>query len=259
MWVNKLNFSEFMNTAKREIAQRGPGILLGLGISGMFGTIFLAVKATPAALRKIERRREECREKKLREPTRLDIIKLCWKDYVPSAITGTLSTACLLGANSVNGRRNAALATAYQLSETALSEYRGKVIEAVGERKEGSIRDEVAKDRITKNPPNANEIILTDKGDVLCLDSVSGRYFKTDIDLLKKAQNEINRRMISEMYISLNEFYDEIGLPPVSIGYDLGWNIEKDFLELRFSTQLAKDGTPCLVLEYAVAPEYNYH
>ena len=101
-------------------------------------------------------------------------------------------------------------------------------------------------------------MIITERGNTLCYDAVSGRYFKSDIDKLKKAANELNRQMRDEMYISLNDFYYEIGLNPVSIGDELGWNIDQGYIDLSFSSQLADDGTPCLVIEYHIAPRYDF-
>lgn len=60
------------------------------------------------------------------------------------------------------------------------------------------------------------------------------------------------------MYISLNEFYDEIGLDHISIGDDLGWNIERGMIDLSFSSLVADDGTPCLVVDYQVSPKFGY-
>lgn len=101
-------------------------------------------------------------------------------------------------------------------------------------------------------------MFITEKGNTLCYDVVSGRYFRSDIDKIKKAENELNHRMISEMYISLNEFYYEVGLPRTSIGDELGWNIDGGLIGLEFSSQLAEDGTPCLVIDYGIAPRYEY-
>lgn len=164
----------------------------------------------------------------------------------------------MIGANSVNLRRNAALATAYTLSESALKEYQEKVIETIGEKKEQAIQDAVAKDRIEKNPVSTKEVIITEKGDTLCLDYPSGRYFKSDREKINKAVNELNRRMRDEMYISLNEFYYEIGLSGIGIGEELGWNIDQGYIEPSFSCQLAEDGTPCLVISYLVGPRYDF-
>jgi hypothetical protein len=246
--------TDWIRAMKTVFLKHSPEILTGIGISGMLTTTILAVRATPKAHLLIAENNGS-----RRDLTSLEVIKLCWRFYVPSAITGVASIACLIGASSVNGKRNAALATAYTLSETALREYRDKVVETIGKSKEGSIRDEVAKERIANNPVSQHEVLFTDRGNTLCYDSISGRYFRSDIENLRKAENEINRRMRDEIYIPLNEFYDEIGLAHIGVGDDLGWTIDRGYLELYFSAQLTTDGaTPCLVMDYALAPEYGY-
>ena len=186
------------------------------------------------------------------------MIKTTWMCYVPAALTGTLSIACLIGASSVNVRRNAALATAYTLSESALKDYQEKVIEMFGEKKNEAVKDAIAKDKVEKNPVVTREVIITEKGNTLCYDAVSGRYFKGDIEKIKKAECELNRQMRDEMYISLNDFYYEIGLRNTSIGDDIGWNINEGFIDLYFSSQLDEENVPCVVLNYQVAPRYDY-
>mgnify|MGYP007102022932 FL=1 len=60
------------------------------------------------------------------------------------------------------------------------------------------------------------------------------------------------------MYIPLNDFYSELGLPNIEAGELLGWNIDRGYLDVRFDTQLADDGTPALVVNYQVIPKYGY-
>jgi hypothetical protein len=254
--MKKPKLSSISKGIRGAITKHSPEILTGIGIAGMITTTIMAVRATPKALILIEERKEEIDVDKL---TPIELIKTTWTCYIPAAITGGLSIICLIGASSVNARRNAALATAYTLSESALKEYQEKVIETIGEKKEQTVRDAIAKDRIDKNPVSSREVIITEKGNTLCYDAISGRYFKSDIDKIKKAENELNRRMRDEMYISLNEFYYEIGLNPIGIGDDLGWNIDHGYIELSFSSQLADEGTPCLVIDYQVAPRYEYN
>lgn len=237
------------------VRKHSPEILTGIGITGMVTTTVMAVRATPKAMILIEEKKKIDHIDKLSMPV---TVKTAWTCYIPTIVIGTVSIGCLVGASSANIRRNTALATAYSLSESALKEYQEKVIEAVGERKEQSIKDSVAKDKLEKNPINNHEVIITERGNMLCFDAVSGRYFKSDMDKLKKAINELNRRMRDEMYISLNEFYYEIGIDPISIGDDLGWNIDSGYIEPNFSSQLATDGTPCLVLGYLIEPKYDY-
>jgi hypothetical protein len=98
---------------------------------------------------------------------------------------------------------------------------------------------------------------MTGSGDTNCYDAISGRKFKSSIEKLEKAANKLNRQMRDEMFISLNQFYGEIGLPDIKIGDELGWDIDKDgYIDLDFSAQLDEDGTPYLVLDYRVVPQY---
>lgn len=240
---------------KTAIKKHSPEILTGIGIAGMITTTVMAVRATPKALILVEERKEEIGAEKLEA---MDMVKTTWACYIPAAITGTLSVACLIGASSVNARRNAALATAYTLSESALKDYQGKVIEMFGEKKNEAVKDAVANDKVEKNPVVTREVIITEKGNTLCYDAISGRYFKSDIEKIKKAECELNRQMLDDMYVSLNDFYYEIGLDSVKLGDKLGWNVDSGYIDLSFSSQLASDGTPCLVIDYSVAPRYDY-
>lgn len=240
---------------KTAIKKHSPEILTGIGIAGMITTTVMAVRATPKALILIEERKEEIGAEKLEA---MDMVRTTWACYIPAAITGTLSVVCLIGANSVNARRNAALATAYTLSESALKDYQGKVIEMFGEKKNETVKDAMAKDKVEKNPVVTREVIITEKGNTLCYDAISGRYFKSDIEKIKKAECELNRQILDDMYVSLNDFYYEIGLDSVKLGDELGWNVDSGYIDLSFSSQLASDGTPCLVIDYSVAPRYDY-
>lgn len=251
----KFDLSSVVNNVGITLKKHSPEILTGFGIAGMISTTVLAVKATPKALRLLEERK---REEELDELKPVEVVKTTWKCYIPAAVTGTVSVACVIGASSVSARRNAALATAYTISESALREYKDKVIETVGEKKERDIRDAIAKDRIERDPVENHEIVITGNGNVRCYDHHAGRYFTSDIDKLKKVQNEINDRLIRDGYISLNEFYYAIGLDSTEMGSRLGWRVEHGLLELDFSSQLDSSGVPCLVIDYNIMPEYDY-
>lgn len=252
--MGKPNIANIAKSVRTAMKKHSPEILTGIGIAGMITTTVMAVRATPKALILIEEKKDELEIDSL---TALETVKTAWACYIPAAVVGTISVFCLVGASSTNLRRNAALATAYTLSESTLKEYQEKVVETIGEKKEQSIRDEVAKDKLVKNP--VREVILTEKGgNTICFDVISGRYFKSDIDQIRKAVNELNRKMRDEMYITLNDFYYEIGLDGTSMGDDLGWHIDKGYIDLDFSSHLDANGTPCLVIDYRVAPVYDY-
>lgn len=248
---------KIVTDVRRFASKRSPEILTGIGIAGMITTTVLAVKATPKALELIEEKKKEDWVDKL---PLLEVIKVAWKPYIPAFVTCVVSTTCLIGASSVSLRRNAALATAYKLSETAFSEYKEKVVETIGEKKERVVRDKVAEERVKKNPVSKSEVIVTGNGKTLCFDPISGRYFMSSIEAIKRAENELNKQMLHDIsgYVSLNEFYDELDLDHTSVGDDLGWNTNQ-LIDVGFSSQLNDNGEPSVVLDYLVAPKYDYY
>lgn len=254
--MNKEGLKRTIKSAERVLTKYSPGILTGIGIAGMIGATFMAVKATPKALYLIETKKEES---EVEELTPVETIKTCWKCYIPATLATVLSIICLIGASTVSAKRNAALATAYSISEAALREYQEKVVEVVGEKKEKAVRDAVAKDQIKRDPVTKSEVVIIDSNsNTLCYEPLSGRYFKSTIDKIKKAEIKLDRQMIQEMYVSLNDFYWEIGLDGTDLGDKMGWNLSKGYMDLSFSSQLADDGTPCAVIVYGIPPVYDY-
>lgn len=258
--MSKSSMAALFKNVKMVLSKHSPEILTGLGIAGMITTTILAVSATPKALDLIA----EAEDKKIDNGhnealTKVEVVKAAWKPYIPAAITCITSITCLIGASSVHSKHNAALATAYNLSTTALAEYKQKVIETVGEKKEQTIRDKVAEERIQKEPANPSTIIVSGNGNTRCFDTITKRRFISDIETIKRIVNELNRKMINgEDYISLNEFYYELGLDGVSIGDELGWNVARGLIDLDFSAQLDTDGVPCIVIDYMVVPKRGF-
>jgi hypothetical protein len=255
--MGKLNFVKFVNDVQAVLTKHSPEILTGIGIAGMITTTVLAVKATPKALQLIEEKKKEQDVEKL---TPVETVKTTWKCYIPAAVTGVTGVGCLIGASSVNARRMTALTTAYKLSETALTEYKDKVIETVGEKKEKTIREKVAEKQVMDNPVKTSEVVMTGNGDTRFYDPMSGRHFTSNLDKVKKAENNLNNEMLHSItgYSSLNEFYDEIGLPHMDIGDQFGWNAE-NLIKIDVHAIVDDDGNPTIVLDYVNRPDYNYY
>lgn len=252
--MSKTNLANAAKNLKDVLTKHSPEILTGVGIAGMVTTTVLAVKATPKAVKILESYKEE-NEK----VTPVDAIKLTWKGYIPAIVTGSVSIACLIGASSANLKRNTALATAYKLSETALSEYKESVVEAIGEKKEKHVQEKVAEKQVKKNPVSDKEIIITGDGKSLCFDPLSNRYFMSSMDILQKAENKINKEMLQDVfgYASINDFYEEIGLSRTEVGNLLGWNSEHT-IDLNITATPTEDGRPALVVGHYNRPIYNY-
>ncbi|WP_300899366.1 DUF6353 family protein [Turicimonas muris] len=251
-----------------EVLQKNsPYILTGLGAAGVVTTAVLtgraAIKASDLIYEKSDLLTMKLSQEELAkrgnphayEMTWQEKINLTWKCYIPPVLMGVSSIACIIGAQSVNTKRNAALAAAYSLTESTLLDYQEKVKEHLGEKKEQHIRDEVAQKRLDDNPASKSEIIVTDKGDTLCYDSISGRYFKSDIEKLRRIQNDLNHDLMGVMWVPLNDLYFAMGLSGIKIGEDLGWTVD-ELIDFRFSSKITDEGEPCLVIDYDLTPRF---
>ena len=247
--------SNFVKATKTSLKKHSPEILTGIGIAGMITSTVLAVKATPKAIELIKDREYEL---DVAELTIVETVKTAWKPYIPAAVTAIASISCIIGASKINAKRNAALATAYGISERALARYRDKVIETIGEKKEKEIKGKIAQDEVDKQPVSKSQVIVTSKGNTLCRDELSRRYFRSDLDHIRKIVNELNRDMTFNDYISLEEFYNRLGLEPTKESPYLGWNLQDGLIELDYDTCLAENDEPCIVIDYNIAPKYDF-
>lgn len=259
--MNKQTLSKFAHDMRLSMSRHSPEILMGMGIAGMITTTIVAVRATPKALQLMEEKKRELEVEKLPP---VEVVKATWKCYVPAAVTGVASVACLIGSNSVNAKRNAALATAYKLSETAFTEYREKVVETIGDKKEKVVRDKISEEKIKNNPVDKTTVVVTGKGKTLFYEPLSGRYFYSDLELLKRAENRLNKAILTDPFdagVTVNEWYEEIGLSGTATGDNLGWKLDTGYIDIYPSAQMADEdsdheGEPCIVINYTNPPKY---
>jgi hypothetical protein len=186
------------------------------------------------------------------------MVQMFWRDYIPPVAAGLATIACIVGANRIGLRKQAATLGAYTIADAAFREYKREVVDLLGEKKEREVQDKVAIRKMEEDPPKDNEVVLLGVDEQLCYDVLSGRYFKSDVETIRRAANEINALILNgEMYASLNEFWAFLGLDSTTLGEELGFNIEHR-IELVFTSHLAKNGVPCLAVGYSSLPVADY-
>lgn len=235
-----------------------PTLLTAAAVTGTVLTAVLAGKSAIRAAQILDQARIHAEHQKLPPLEGRDYVQLTWREFAPPVLTGCLTIVCIIGANQIGSRRYAALAAAGAITEQTFDIYKQKVVEKLGEKKERAVRDEIAQDEVRDNPVRDAQIIIAAGGDVLCRDSLSGRYFQSDIATMRRAENETNSQINNDFYASLSDFYKRIGLSQTRMSEELGWNSDK-LMNLSFSSTIAEDGRPCLVLEYDTVPIRNYY
>lgn len=245
----RINFKALAKNISIFARKHSPEILTGLGVVGMIATTVTAVTATPKALELINENKDENGY-----ISKKDTIKVAWKQYIPSSLIGIASIACIVGSNKVSLHRSALLAAACSISEEKLKEYKNKVVDVLGEKKEKEdVYESIIQDKIDESPTPTCEPKKSD--DILFYDVWSGRYFYSDRNKVDRAVNELNSIFLQADQVCLNDFYDSINLDRNQFGYICGWNRQTTkLIEIRYSSHIAKDGNPCLAVDFFQDP-----
>ena len=230
-------------------------LLTFIGAGGVVFTSVLAVKATPKAMKLLEHAKEE----KGDDLTVLETVKTAGPAYIPAVVSGTSTIACIFGANVLNKRQQAALTSAYALLDTSYKRYRAKVNELYGPAADIRVRDAIVKEEAsTKEAPSYDGLRLF-------YDSLTMRYFETTVDSLRRAEQELNAKLLTTGYASVNDLCDFIGIARVDFGDRLGWtafdrgrisgctNIE--FCHHKVELE---DGLICCMIDTVTEPSFDY-
>jgi xanthosine utilization system XapX-like protein len=243
--------------SQRFIIDNSPTLLSGVAVTGTLAVAYLTGKATFKASELLE---EEAARVADFEPAvrpsfnNKDKVKLTWTCYIPPALAVVGTVGCIVGANHINAKRMAALAAAYKISERQWNQYKDKVKEIIGDKQEGEIRTSIAQDLVDGNAIPDN-IINALGGETLCFDKWTGRYFRSDMQTIRAAENDIVKGMYRGKgdVATLADFYNNIGLPAPRCADEVGWNSDTG-MELTFTSVIANGDVPCLVMDFAIEP-----
>lgn len=245
-----MKLPKFVTTALTTVNKSTPTILAVLAGGGVVATVIFAVQATRKAEVVIDNLEKEHNGEEI---PKKELVKAVAPIYIPTIAMGTVTIGCIIGSVSVSEHRRKVYAKLCSLSEVALAEYQDKVTKMIGEKKEREIRDEITLDKMKENPPTSSEIIITGAGKYLFYDSLSGRYFESTIESVKMAENQLNKDIIGDLWVTVNDWYYLLGLPGIDFGKYNGWNVDR-FLDVEFVAMEAYDGRPCLGLNYRRPP-----
>lgn len=226
-------------------------ILTCVGAVGVVATTVTAVKATPKALRLLE----EAKAEKGTELTTLETVKIAGPAYIPTAILGVSTLACIFGANALNKRSQASLMSAYALADSAYKDYRKKVDELYGEEAGVQVRAGIAKDKYE------TQSIVPAEDSMLYYDFYSGQYFESTPAAVKNAEYQFNRTLTMDDCIYLSEWYHLLGIEAPKHGLDFGWSTcansdmyWQTWVDFHHEKAVMDDGLECIIISFAQEP-----
>lgn len=239
--------NKLLHRSKLFVDRNAPTILTILGGIGVVATAVLAAKETPKAVEILRAAKEEKGE----ELTTTEKVVNAAPAYIPAIVTGAATIACIFGANTLNEHQQATLMSAYALLDNSYKEYKKKVVELYGEEGDAQVRAEIAKDHIDEA-----DIPEEDDGKLLFFDDYSSRYFRSTMEQVQKAEYRLNRTLFMYDYVSLNEFYKDLGLEPIEAGWVTGWTRDvnqerhwQEWVDFIHEKVTMDDGLECYILK----------
>ena len=244
--------NKFIAKILKKISDEAPTILTGTAVGGVVASLITMRNSTLKADKIIkEHQAKQKEELKFKEK-----FLLTWKTYIPTAISAGLTIAAIISSNVISKKRLSALSILCSGAEAALSQYQNKVEQLIGKNKAQKVKDEIAQDIVDASDITENDdeesIQEVGQGTTWCLDKLTGRKFKSSAEHIRRAQNDANMALLGGSQISLNEFYDYLGLDNCSLGDIVGFD-ESNPVNISFSSAL-KGSQPVLVLSYNVSP-----
>lgn len=239
------------------LKQNSPAILAGVGVGGVVATGILAARGGMKAQQLMWEDHSTGGVSDDRKYQLKKDAKLTWKCYIPAASVGATTIAAIIAGNSVSTRRQAAVVSLATVTERAFKEYKDEVVKVLGEEKEQKIEESASAKLLASNPMQDGAVIIG-AGKVICYESLSGRYFETDYESIRAAQNDLNAQCLNSVYASQNDWYKLLGLPPLANGDELGWNSDHR-LDARITSTMTPDNKPALCIKYGNNPSPNYY
>lgn len=246
-----MNIHILLKTAEKFVIDNSPTILTAVGVVGVGATAVLSHRAGYAFATDLMIQNAAG---KTTPDSNVVMVQRQWRKYVPATGAVVVTVGAVVGANRISASRAAALAAAYALTKDNHEEYKEKVRELLGKKKEEKVVEAIAADKVNRGP---QPIIISSDGKVPCLDLWSMSYFESDMETIRKAVNDINIQIMNDQYASLSDFYDKLSIEPGRMSDELGWNADC-MLEVTYNSVLKDDSIPVLTIDFEHQPIRGY-
>lgn len=243
-----MNINGLLKQGGQMLRANAPEILTAVGITGVATTAYLAARGGIKATRKTA---SDAPYETLNRQEKIERIKKVAPCYAPAAVAGVVTVAAVVSSHKVSTQRIAVATTAASLATQQLHDYRAKVVQELGKKKDEALRASIAQDKVDKTvQKNGVPTAIIATGSALAFEEHTGRLFECDMEKLRKLEIKLNHMILSQRWVTLDDFYHEVGLRPTTTSCDWGWDQSSGPLEFVYSGVLIDD-KPLISLGYS--------
>ena len=236
-----------------------PIALTAVSAVGVVATAVLTAKCATKAEKILAGRRENDGN------TKETVIDIC-RCYAPAIACGTATVVCIVSNGVLTYKQQKALTGVCMLARESLGRYQSKVKELYGPETHQRIIDELVKEdlddvHVTSSGFFGSETldfegISEDEPIHTFYDEFSNRYFDSTIEHVLQAEYHLNRNWALGDAVTVNDFYEFLGLCALADGDNMGWDWEMGISWLDFNHRVIhKNGEKVLVIEMVFTPD----
>lgn len=234
----------------RFMKKHAPTILTAVGSGGAVTSVVMAIKATPKAMQLIEERKKREQKEKL---TPLETVDTCWKVYIPTGSTLVMAVACVIGANCLNLKSQAALLGLYSAQGELIKDFKKKVNDSIGPEESKRLMNETIADKLRHDQRVINFEPIR-PGEFPVHDELTGQVFsstKQEVEMhILEAKNMLYETPFNEL--TQNEWLMNLGARTVKLGDEYAWTTETGFYAEVYTLDI--NNTPCYTIRYEIDP-----
>lgn len=240
-----------------KVKRGAPTIFTVLSVAGVVMTGVLSARAA-----------NKTRNTKDDEKSTVENFKEGWKNYIPPIVVGGVTIGCSVASNVLNRHQRVALASVYALTHKSYEDYKRKNKELFGEENHKKIMEELAVEQArdvyisASNFCGNSSLSFADRSEEeprLFYDSYSRRYFESTVSQVLEAEYHLNRNRSLGADVSVNDFYEFLGIDPIEHGDEIGWwwSDEIYWIDFIHHTTQIEDGPEVYLIELELAPRYG--
>lgn len=233
------------------------------------GTIAICCAVTKAIIDapKVKEDLDEAKAVKGKDLTKKEKAKVAAKRLWPVAALTAVGIGSYAGVHIIDVRecvRTAAEVETLRRGYSELSEKYSDVQEAASEvlsaDDKKKLDDRIADKQIEKHPLSRSQIIETESGESIFIETQSGQKFKASKQFIDNAVNRFNRKVVNDGFAPFNDFLDELRIQRAGPwADDRGYGRTKSLLEVvRYEGEEIEPGVFAAAIRYREAPYEEY-
>lgn len=290
----KINFKELAKTVVNAGKEHSPEISTGVGIAFMVAGAVFSVVATVKTMRTVaDAKAEKLTEiaanvdeygqlsdedqqrydEICRSPMPIkEVAPIIWKHWVAPVGFLTAGAGCIIFSDREQAKRIASVTSALACHVADAKDYKEAVKEAIGEEKEEEVEGTAGKrkaKRSLKEDEGPKDIFDTGTGNQLFYDYYSDRWVKASPLFMDQKLLELNKLMHYrykrndfDEYVTLNDWYNIVGIHTTGLGDEMGFPVTDDDIEFCNSsatTGVTDEGYSFRVIRFRNGPSYIYN